>query len=80
VGADSPSSGSQILGSAIRAIIPSDGTYYLRVTGAGSQEGRYGLLVGAFPAVPEPSSTLLLAMGSLGLIGLRRRKRGHATA
>jgi hypothetical protein len=65
------------LGSALRALIPVDGTYYLAVTGAFDdgfsgahfETGAYALLVGL--AVPEPGSALLATV-AIAACGLRR--------
>lgn len=72
-----------IWGSALRAYIPADGTYYLAVTGydddeysgAHSEFGDYALLVGV--AVPEPGGVMLAAaaMMSCGLGRFGKRLR-----
>jgi hypothetical protein len=80
---DSPFVPFGVYGSAFRIRIPSDGVYYLAVSGFGDadyngfhdQVGRYALLVGV--AVPEPNSFCLAVHGVLGLAG-RRRGRGRA--
>ena len=43
----------------------------------GDQEFMWIVSGGIFPVVPEPSSLILLATGSLGLAGILRRKCGH---
>jgi len=73
------------LGSALRALIPADGTYYLAVTGAfddafigaHSEIGAYALLVGL--AVPEPSGAMLAAIAILPG-GLRRFVKRNRSA
>jgi len=76
---DSPFEPSEIRGSALRALIPTDGTYYLAVSGfsddlyVGShgESGRYALLVGT---IPEPGSLVLIGLGLVGLLGVSRRR------
>jgi hypothetical protein len=79
---DNPNSSGGILGSALRALIPADGTYYLAVTGFGDPDftgshgeaGRYALLVGV---VPEPATVLLIVVAGVGLLlSCRHRRQG----
>jgi hypothetical protein len=60
LGSDHPNIDDAIWGSGIRALIPADGTYFLRVTQSllqdpDSQFGRYGLLVGVVPDFAPPA-------------------------
>jgi hypothetical protein len=67
--------------SALRALIPVDGSYYLAVTGYGdegfegahSEFGAYALLVGV-AAVPEPASLALLTLAAVRPMFRRRRR------
>jgi hypothetical protein len=80
LGSDNPFEQFGVFGSAIRALIPQDGIYYLAVSGFGDidysgdhgDEGRYALLVGV--VIPEPGSLLLALIGAVGLSCLGRRK------
>jgi hypothetical protein len=76
-----------IYGSALRALIPEDGAYYLAVTGYGDHRfagthmefGAYALLVGLAAPVPEPSGALLAAVAMLAC-GLGRFDKRNRTA
>jgi hypothetical protein len=79
LGSDNPTVPEAIFGSAIRALIPEDGVYYLGVTGFQDDAfvgdhvefGRYALLIGV--AIPEPGSLLLGVVGFAGLSALSAR-------
>jgi hypothetical protein len=83
---DNPTIGAP-LGSAIRALITTDGTYYLGVTGFGddgfigdhTEAGRYALLVGV-TAIPEASAMVLPAFTLAFLIAGAARRRYSAAA
>jgi hypothetical protein len=79
LGSDNPFEPFGVFGSAIRALIPEDGVYYLAVSGFGDSdysgshddEGRYALLVGV--VLPEPGTLLLALIGAVGLCLTGRR-------
>lgn len=83
---DNPFDSGGIRGSALRALIPADGKYYLGVTGFSDADfrgshgevGRYALLVGV--AVPEPAAILLISVGVAGVLGLMKRQRQFSSS
>jgi hypothetical protein len=77
---DNPFVPTEIRGSALRALIPVDGVYYLGVSGFSDasyvgdhiESGRYALLVGV---VPEPASLALALLGMVGCAACGRPRR-----
>jgi hypothetical protein len=78
------------VGSALRAFVTANGTYYLAVTGYGdlsfagahSESGGYALLVGV-AAVPEPGGAMLVAIAIVACFNrstFRRKRRIRAAA